>query len=62
MPLDDEQPRLGGRVTATEYKFDVRTFSVGKTTYHGVYGEDFLTYAEFDQDVDVTKDETAIMA
>ena len=61
-PVDESQPRLGGRVTATEYKFDVRTFTIGKTDYHGVYGEDFLTFAEFDKEVDTSKDENLIQA
>ena len=61
-PIDDTQPRLGGRVRATEYKFDVRTFTLGSTQYHGVYGEDFLTFAEFDKEVDTNKDENLIQA
>ena len=35
---------------ATEYAFDLRTLSPSSTTYFGVYGEDFLTYAEFAKD------------
>ena len=61
-PIDDSEPRLGGRVRATEYKFDVRTFTLGSTQYHGVYGEDFLTFAEFDKEVDTNKDENLIQA
>ena len=61
-PIDIEEPRLGGRVDATEWKLDVRTLSVSKTNYHGVYGEDFLTFAEFDKDVDVKQDENLIQA
>ena len=59
-PIDADQPKLGGRVKATEYKLDVRTLTLSKTDFHGVYGEDFMTYAEFDNEVDVTKDETLI--
>ena len=46
-PLDENQPRLGGRVTASQRSFDIRTFTLQSKTYHGVYGEDFLTYGEF---------------
>merc|ERR1712060_76869 len=49
-PLDDSQPRLGGKVQATEYSMDFRTLTPGSKTYFGVYGEDFLTYAEFSPD------------
>ena len=61
-PVDESEPRLGGRVQATEYKFDVRTFTFGKTHYYGVYGEDFLVYAEFDKGMEVNSDETLIKA
>ena len=44
-PLDDQQPRLGGRVQATEYAIDFRTMTPSSITYFGAYGEDFLTYA-----------------
>ena len=37
---------------ATEYSMDFRTLTPGMTTYHGVYGEDFITFAEFGKDVD----------
>ena len=59
-PIDMNEPRLGGRVDATEWKLDVRTLSISKTDLHGVYGEDFLTFAEFDKDVNVQKDENLI--
>jgi len=58
--VDVNDPKLGGRVKATEYKFDVRTFTIGKTDLHGVYGEDFLTFAEFDGEADTDRDETLI--
>jgi hypothetical protein len=45
--VDPQEPRLGGSVTASVKGFDVRTFTPYKKTYHGVYGEDFLTYGTF---------------
>jgi hypothetical protein len=47
LPVDPQQPRLGGSVTASVKGFDVRTFTPYIRTYHGVYGEDFLTFGEF---------------
>ena len=35
---------------ATEYAMDLRTLTPSSITYFGVYGEDFLTYAEFSKD------------
>ena len=49
-PVDEQKPRLGGRVQATEYAMDFRTLTPSSTTFFGVYGEDFLTYAEFSKD------------
>ena len=61
-PVDDSEPRLGGRVHATEYKFDVRTLTPSRTDFYGVYGEDFLAYAEFAPGTDTGHDETLIKA
>jgi hypothetical protein len=46
-PVDPQEPRLGGSVTANVKGFDVRTFTPYVRTYHGVYGEDFLTFGQF---------------
>ena len=56
IPVDEEQPRLGGRVQATERSFDIRTFTLNSTNYHGVYGEDFITFGQFSADVDPEDD------
>ena len=42
---------------ATEYSMDFRTLTPNMTTYHGVYGEDFITFAEFSNDVDPGREE-----
>ena len=59
-PLDDQQPRLGGRVQATEYTIDFRTLQPSVTTYFGVYGEDFLTYAQFAESENVDDEGTLL--
>ena len=60
IPLDDNEPRLGGRVQATQTSFDVQTFTLSNKHYHGVYGEDFLAYGEFSEDVDPAQDATLL--
>ena len=60
-PLDGNQPRLGGRVSAKQTSFDFRTFTMQIKNYHGVYGEDFLTYGEFQKGVD-PQDEATLLA
>ena len=59
-PLDENEPRLGGRVLASQTSFDFRTFTLANKSYHGVYGEDFLTYGEFNKDVDPQNEETLL--
>ena len=46
-PIDNSQPRLGGKVHASSYVFDVRRFTFSKKEYFGVYGEDFINFGEF---------------
>ena len=59
-PVDEENPRLGGRVQATETVFDVTTLTFASRKLHGVYGEDFLTYGEFVGDADVANEEVLL--
>ena len=60
IPLNDNEPRMGGRVQATETCFDIRTFTLSNKSYHGVYGEDFLTFGEFHSDVDPENEATLL--
>jgi hypothetical protein len=46
-PLNDQEPRLGGKVKAAVIGFNWQTCTPYKKTYYGVYGEDFVTYGEF---------------
>ena len=59
-PVDAEKPRLGGRVSATEYAMDFRTMTPSSTHYHGVYGEDFITFAQFSKDVNPDNEEVLL--
>ena len=61
IPVDVEQPRLGGKVSASVLGFDVRTFSLVRKNYYGVYGEDFLTYGEFSKDAKFPLDDEATL-
>ena len=59
-PINEEEPRLGGRVQATQTSFDVRTFTLQNKTYHGVYGEDFLTFGQFAEEADPENEATLL--
>ena len=59
-PLDENDPRMGGRVQATETCFDIRTFTLQNKNYHGVYGEDFIAFAEFHADANPDDEATLL--
>ena len=59
-PLDENQPRLGGRVTANMRTFDVRTLTLGSKQLHGVYGEDFLAFGQFAEGQDAEDEATLL--
>ena len=50
IPVDEEQPRLGGKVKVNALMLDWQTFTPSLKTYYGVYSEDFLTFGEFNKD------------
>ena len=59
-PIDEKEPRLGGRVSASQKAFDIRTFTFSSTYYQGVYGEDFLAFGQFHKDVDPSNEATLL--
>ena len=60
IPLNEAEPRLGGRVQATETSFDIRTLTMANRQLHGVYGEDFLVFGEFSKEVDPENEATLL--
>ena len=63
-PIDEEQPRLGGKVKASVMGLNFQTLTPIMQTYHGVYGEDFITYGKLVSDVanPLDDDETLLKA
>ena len=59
-PVNEEEPRLGGRVHATQTSFDFSTFTFANKHYHGAYGEDFLIFGEFAAEADPENEETLL--
>lgn len=47
LPLDESQPRLGGKVKVSAFIMDWRTFTPQWKTLYGIYGDDFITFGEF---------------
>jgi hypothetical protein len=50
IPLDETQPRLGGKVKVNAFIFDIRTFTPQIKTLYGVYSDDFITFGEFSKE------------
>ena len=50
LPVDESQPRLGGKVQAKSMVLDFRTLTLSSKTQYGVYSDDFVVFATFDKD------------
>ena len=48
-PVDESQPRLGGKVRVKALTVDWRTFTFKLRTLYGIYSDDFITFGEFDK-------------
>ena len=49
LPVDEEEPRLGGKVQVKSFVLDLRTLTLGFQTQYGVYSDDFVTFGTFDK-------------
>lgn len=46
-PVDEAEPRLGGKVRVKTFIMDWRTLTPQYKTLHGIYSDDFITFGEF---------------
>ena len=60
-PLDAEEPRQGGKVTVKSLVFDIRTFTIAMKTLYGIYGDDFIQYGTFKNDINPLEDEATLL-
>ena len=51
MPVDEEQPNLGGKVSVSNLSFDFRTLTPAKENMYGIYSDDMVTFGTFDKNV-----------
>lgn len=51
MPVDEAEPRLGGKVQVKSIGMDFRTFTPFVQTQYGVYSDDFISFGTFDKSV-----------
>jgi hypothetical protein len=47
IPVDETQPRLGGKVQVKAFIMDWATFTPAIKTLYGIYSEDFITFGEY---------------
>ena len=47
IPLDEAEPRLGGKVQVKSWGMDFRTFTPSMQTQYGIYNDEFVTYGTF---------------
>lgn len=50
VPVDDQQPRLGGKVRVKLMTFDWRALTFSYKTLYGIYSDDFVTFGEFNKE------------
>ena len=50
IPVDENEPRLGGKVQVKSFVLDLRTLPVGFKNQYGVYSDDFVTFGTFDKE------------
>ena len=61
LPVDEEQPRLGGKVMVKSFVFDLRTMTLGFNNQYGIYSDDFITYGTFDKEAGNPLDDDEIL-
>lgn len=60
-PVDESQPRLGGKVRVRAFIFDLRTFTPQLKYLYGVYGDDFITFGEYKKDAGEPFEDEALL-
>ena len=60
-PINEDDPRQGGKVTVRALTLDVRTLIPQMKTLYGIYGDDFIQYGEFAENLDPLNDEELLL-
>ena len=61
-PVDENEPRLGGKVQVRNIVVDFRTLTLGVNTQYGVYSDDFVTFGTFAKEAgNVLDDEETLL-
>ena len=61
IPVDEKQPRLGGKVQVKSLAFNFQTFTPEMTTQYGIYSDDFVTFGTFTKGVNPLDNEELLL-
>ena len=61
IPVDESEPRLGGKVQAKSIVIDFQTLTLSMNTQYGVYSDNFVTYGTFEKGVDSPMDNDELL-
>eukprot|EP00356_Strombidium_inclinatum_P013690 CAMPEP_0170493200 /NCGR_PEP_ID=MMETSP0208-20121228/13512_1 /TAXON_ID=197538 /ORGANISM="Strombidium inclinatum, Strain S3" /LENGTH=192 /DNA_ID=CAMNT_0010769091 /DNA_START=6 /DNA_END=584 /DNA_ORIENTATION=- len=60
-PVDESQPRLGGKVSVKSFVVDFQTLTLGFQNQYGIYSDDFVAYGTFDKSVGNPLDDEEVL-
>ena len=61
MPVDENEPRLGGKVQAKSFVIDFRALTLSMNTQYGVYSDNFVTFGTFNKSEDSPLDNEELL-
>ena len=61
IPVDENEPRLGGKVQAKSMVLDLRALTLSMNTQYGVYSDNFVTYGTFEKGTDPMDNEELLL-
>jgi hypothetical protein len=61
IPVDENEPRLGGKVQVRSFVIDFRTLTAGFQTQYGIYSDSFITYGTFDKGTNPLDNEEVLL-
>ena len=61
IPLDENNYKLGGKITGSSLEFNWKSFTMESKKFYGVYSEDFIQFGTFEGEQDPLENEELLM-
>lgn len=61
VPVDESEPRLGGKVQVKSFVVDFRTLTLAFQTQYGIYSDNMVTYGTFEKGTNPFDDEELLL-